>query len=60
MKAEIKDGNLIITIPVNDPPYESNSGKTLIVASSGDNQKPGITVQGKPLFVGINAYIKKD
>lgn len=59
MKAEIKDGNLIVTIPINDPPTESKSGKTLVVASSRGNLKTEAKIDGKPITVGLNAYIKK-
>ena len=37
----------------------SSSGKTLIVASTGGNVQTGVEVNGKPVFVGLNAYIKK-
>ncbi len=32
---EIKDGKVHFTLPLNDPPEKSKSGKTLIVSSSG-------------------------
>jgi hypothetical protein len=57
MKVEIKDGHLIISIPVNEPPVRSKSGKSLIVASTNGNQKTGIIVQGKAVVLGVNAYI---
>ena len=58
MKAEIKDGQLIITIPINDP-RPSASGKTLVVATSGGNQATAAVVNGKPVIVGVNAYIQR-
>ena len=57
MKVEIKDGHLIISIPVNEPPVRSKSGKSLIVASSNGNVKTNVMVQGSPLILGLNAYI---
>lgn len=57
MKAEIRDGQLIITIAVNDPPRPSKSGKSLIVATSGGNQATTAEVDGKPVTIGLNAYI---
>lgn len=60
MKAEIKDGNLVVTIPINDPPTESKSGKSLIVASTNGNIRPGLTIDGQPVTIGLNAYIKKE
>ena len=58
MTAEIKNGQLIVTIPLNDP-RPSASGKTLVVASTGGNQATTATVQGKPVIIGLNAYIKR-
>jgi hypothetical protein len=57
MTVEIKNGSLIITMPINKKPKESSSGKTLIVASSGGNKETEVKVEGKPLFVGVNAYV---
>ena len=59
MKAEIKDGNLIITLPVNDPPAPSKTGKTLVVASTHGNQATTAAVNGKPVTIGVNAYIHR-
>jgi hypothetical protein len=56
-KAEIKGGNLIITIPVAKKPEPSKSGKTKIVASTNGNVKTDIKVEGYPLTIGVNAYI---
>ena len=58
MQAEIKDGNLVITIPMNDP-RPSASGKTLVVATSGGNKPTSVQVNGKPIIVGLNAYIQR-
>lgn len=59
MKAELKQGKLIITIDANEKPVPSASGKTLVVASSHGNQPTSCVVDGKPVIVGVNAYIKK-
>ena len=59
MKAELKDGQLVITIPADTTnPRPSASGKTRIVASSNGNITTNVMVNGKPLVVGLNAYIK--
>lgn len=58
MKASINKGILTIEIPVNATPTLSSSGKTLIVASSGGNIATTATVNGKPVTIGLNAYIK--
>jgi hypothetical protein len=58
MKAEIKDGCLILTLPLQTPTL-SASGKTYVVASSRGNKVTAATVGGKPVTVGVNAYIGK-
>jgi hypothetical protein len=59
MKASIKDGILTLQIPVNQTPELSKSGKSRIVATSGGNMTlSDVKVDGKPLVVGFNAYIK--
>lgn len=59
MKTEIKDGNLIITLPLQKP-TPSASGKTLVVATSSGNKETDCVVDGKRVTVGINAYVKKE
>jgi hypothetical protein len=57
MKATIKDNTLHIEIPLHAP-RPSSSGKTLSVASSNGNKPTEATVNGQPVIVGVNAYIK--
>jgi hypothetical protein len=57
MTAEIKEGMLIISLPVQTP-EKSKTGKTLVVASSHGNQKTSAMVNGKQVRVGVNAYIE--
>ena len=59
IRVEIKDDCMYIRIPVNAKPAPSASGKTLVVASSHGNQATACVVNGKPVIVGVNAYIKK-
>jgi hypothetical protein len=59
MQVELKNNKLVITIDVNAKPTPSASGKTLVVASSHGNQQTTVTIDGKPLIVGVNAYIRK-
>jgi len=35
----------------------SKSGKSRIVATTGGNKACGLVIDGKPVIVGINAYI---
>jgi len=57
MKIAIEDGVLIIEMPVNDPLTLSNSEKSLVVATSNGPVQTETLVDGRPLFVGINAYV---
>ena len=58
MKVEVIGGDMVITIPMGTP-TPSASGKTLVVASSRGNQATGLIIQGKPVIIGLNAYIAK-
>ena len=60
MQASIANGILTIQVPVNAVPQPSSSGKTLIVASSNGNKTTDAKVDGKPVVIGLNAYIKRD
>ncbi len=58
MEVKIEKNELVIRIPLEDP-HPSSSGKTLIVASTGGNVESDVKIDGKPVFIGLNAYIKK-
>ena len=58
MEVQIKDGKLVITLDMQTP-APSASGKTLVVASSHGNQPTTAMVDGKPVVIGVNAYIRK-
>ncbi|MGB0132099.1 hypothetical protein [Chlorobium sp.] len=57
MTVEIKDNKLYIEIDL-EKPVRSSSGKTLVVASSRGNVETTAEVDGKPVTIGLNAYIK--
>lgn len=59
MQVEIEGKELVIRIPLENPPRPSKSGKTLIVATSSGNVTTSATVDGKPVTVGLNCYIAK-
>ena len=59
MQVELKNNKLVITIDVNAKPTPSASGKTLVVASSHGNQQTSVMIDGKPVIVGVNAYVRK-
>lgn len=58
MTAEIKGKQLIITMDLQSP-APSASGKTLVVASTHGNAATTAVVDGKPVIIGVNAYIRK-
>lgn len=57
MKVEVKNGKLHIELEMQEP-TPSKTGKTLVVASSHGNQTTTAVVDGKPVMLGINAYIR--
>jgi hypothetical protein len=57
MKVEIRDKKLFIEIDL-EKPTPSSSGKTLVVASTRGNAVTDVQVDGKPVIIGLNAYIK--
>lgn len=58
MNVEIKDNKLFIEIDLQEP-TPSASGKTLVVASTRGNVVTKAEVDGKPVTIGLNAYIKR-
>ena len=58
MTVEIKGNKLCIEIDL-ETPTPSSSGKTLVVASTHGNAVTTAEVDGKPVTIGLNAYIKK-
>lgn len=58
-KTEIRDGKLIVEIDLQAP-APSSSGKTLVVASTRGNILTSVHIDGKPVILGLNAYINKD
>jgi hypothetical protein len=57
MTVEIKGNKLYIEIDL-EKPTPSSSGKTLVVASTRGNAVTDAMVDGKPVTIGLNAYIK--
>lgn len=59
MTVTLKGNKLVIEIDADTTASRlSSTGKTKIVASSGGNQSTTVLVAGKPVIVGLNAYIK--
>jgi hypothetical protein len=57
MKVKIEKNVLHIEIDLQKP-SPSSSGKTLVVASTHGNQVTDLLIDGKPVTIGLNAYIK--
>lgn len=57
MKVTIENNDLVIRLPMQTPPQPSATGKTMVVATTRGNIKTQVMVDGKPLTVGVNAYI---
>jgi hypothetical protein len=57
LTATIEDGILVIKVPMNPTPVRSATGKTLVVASTHGNKQTELEVDGKPVIVGVNAYV---
>ena len=58
MTIEKRGNKLYIEIDL-EKPTPSSSGKTLVVASSRGNAVTTAEVDGKPITIGLNAYISK-
>jgi len=59
MTVEIKHNKLYIEIDL-EKPTRSASGKTMVVASTRGNVVTSAEVDGNPIIIGLNAYIKLD
>lgn len=58
IKVEIKGEEMIITLPISQP-HPSKSGKTIVIASTQGNIRTSEMFEGKPITIGVNAYISK-
>jgi hypothetical protein len=57
MKVTNENGDLHIAVPLREP-ERSKSGKTLVVATSNGFVKTTVIINGQPVMVSVNAYIK--
>ena len=56
---EVRDGIVHISFPLDNDEGLSASKKTRIVASTHGNQVTDLIIEGQPVVIGVNAYIKK-
>ena len=61
MQVSVTESNGVSTLKIEGPVSlrPSKSGKTMLVAYSGGNVSTAAIVDGKPVTVGLNAYIAK-
>ena len=52
-----REGDMLVIRILTKKATPSASGKTLIVASTHGNQKTGVQIDGKDLYLGVNAYV---
>lgn len=52
-----REGDMLIIRLAIKPATPSASGKTLVVASTRGNQKTSVQIEGKDLYIGVNAYV---
>jgi hypothetical protein len=58
MNVEIKDGKIVITMPLQEPKI-SSSGKSFIIAGTGGFARTATEYNGKPVSVSLNATIPR-
>jgi hypothetical protein len=58
MKCEIKNNKLVIELDINEK--TSKTGKSLVIASTNGNLVTALQHKGKPVVIGVNAYIAVD
>jgi len=58
MKAEVCGDKLVIEIDIQEP-VPSASGKTLVVATTHGNQTSTAMLNGQPIIIGLNAYVRR-
>ena len=59
MKAKLRDGRLFVSVLLQEPRL-SKSGKSLVVASSRGPWQSAVLVEGKTVYVNLNAFIYPD
>jgi hypothetical protein len=57
MTIKVEKGNMVITVPLGKP-VASKSGKSLVLFSTHGNVATSAIVQGKPVIMGLNLYIR--
>ena len=59
-EAKIDEQGRTLTLVLElQEPVPSASGKTLVIATTHGNVPTDVEINGKPVIVGVNAYIRK-
>lgn len=58
MTVKIENNELVLRLPLGDP-SPSKSGKSLTVATTSGIVQTSAMIQGKPVKVGVNAFISR-
>ena len=58
IEVKVEGKKLVITADL-ETPTPSASGKTMVVCSSHGNMATTAVVDGKPVILGLNCYIRK-
>jgi hypothetical protein len=59
MKTRMKNGNIVITIPIHNSEL-AGSGNTIVVATSRGVQMTTLTVGGRPIYLQVRAFVYAD
>ena len=61
LSVDIDDGYLVVKIPLNDEPFPlSKSEKSKVIATTHGNATTDLSLNGTPVILGLNAYIKNN
>lgn len=58
--ATLTPARIILELERFDPPQESTSGKTLLVASSGRTARTSAKIDGKVVYVNCHCFVYPD
>lgn len=60
MECTVDEKKKILTVVIDlEEPHKSKSGATMVIASTGGNQRTGAKYKGETVIVGLNAYYKE-
>ncbi len=60
MKVRKRKENILITLPLLDPPRESKSGKTIVLASSHGPKRTAVRFNGQLAVANACLYIRPE